>query len=58
MLEEDDQRVYLRPSVPVGASVVCQGAQALLSEEFKESIQLVEEGGGSTGGESVQSPEK
>jgi hypothetical protein len=45
--DEDAQRVYLRPTLPAHAKVVRQGAQVLLSEEFKEAIQLVEETGGS-----------
>jgi hypothetical protein len=36
---------YVRPTLSADARVVQQGAQTLLSEEYKESIQLVEEGG-------------
>jgi membrane fusion protein, heavy metal efflux system len=46
VLDVDADRFYLRPTLPAGARVVRQGAQCLLSEEFKESIQLVEEGSG------------
>lgn len=41
--DEDDKHVYVRPTFPADAKVVVRGAQVLLSEEYKESIQLVEE---------------
>jgi multidrug efflux pump subunit AcrA (membrane-fusion protein) len=41
---EEDGVVYLSPTLPEGGKVVVRGAQTLLSEEYKESIQLVEEG--------------
>lgn len=43
--DEEADRAHLRPSLPADARVVEQGAQVLLAEEYKESIQLVEEGG-------------
>ena len=45
VLEEDGVHAYVRPTLSADARVVQQGAQTLLSEEYKESIQLVEEGG-------------
>ena len=44
VIDEDAQRVYLRPALPAG-KVVVEGGQVLLSEQYKESIQLIEEGG-------------
>src|SRR5262249_14689108 len=42
--DSDAVRIYLRPTLAAGTQVVRQGAQSLLSEEYKESIQLLEEG--------------
>lgn len=58
VVDEDADQVYLRPTLPVGAKVVTQGAQVLLSEEYKESIQLIEEGGPSDKNEPGAKDEK
>ena len=50
---------YLRPTLPESARmVVTRGAQTLLSEEYKESIQLVEEGAKPRGSEAGKPEEK
>lgn len=42
---EENGLAYLRPTLPESAQmIVTRGTQALLSEEYKESIQLLEEG--------------
>lgn len=41
---EEGGVAYLRSALPAHGKVVVRGAQSLLSEEYKESIQLVEEG--------------
>jgi hypothetical protein len=43
VLAEDATHAYLRATLPTGVKVVSRGAQVLLSEEYKEAIQLVEE---------------
>jgi hypothetical protein len=42
---EDADFVYLKPSFAVDKKIVYQGAQSLFSEEYKESIQLIEDTG-------------
>jgi uncharacterized UPF0146 family protein len=55
---EAGDMVYLRPTLPKDGRVVVRGTQMLLSEEFKESIQLVEEGGSGGTPESGERGEK
>jgi biotin carboxyl carrier protein len=56
VLAEDDARAWLRPTLPAGTKIISRGAQILLSEEYKESIQLVEESG--EGAEDEDGPDK
>jgi cobalt-zinc-cadmium efflux system membrane fusion protein len=56
---EESGMAHLRPTLPETAKmVVTRGAQTLLSEEYKESIQLVEEGAKPSTSEAGKSKEK
>lgn len=52
--EEDANHDYLRPTFASDKKVVIQGAQSLLSEEYKESIQLIEDTGTPAGSEDTK----